>query len=173
MSRLLAPDVLLACLERQDESALAVQVGRLADDPARHPSDELLPGCEEAVVRAAVGEVVPGTLALADRDRATVRSGRLQNAEGERIDVGDRERLGVVGRRGQLGSRLETAEEVGLLEDDARGILRSAPELVRVRDAVAMRHLDDLEPEPRCVGLHDLPGLRIQRLGEDDLGPPR
>src|SRR5204863_7613766 len=40
--RLLAADVLLTCLEREDEAAAAVEVGRLADDAPRHPADELL-----------------------------------------------------------------------------------------------------------------------------------
>ena len=41
-------------------------------------------------------------------------------------------------------------------------------ELVRVGDAVAVRHLDDLEAEAGREGLHDLAHLRVQRLGEDD-----
>ena len=36
-----------------------------------------------------------------------------------------------------------------------------------------MRHLDDLEPEPGGVRLHDLPHLRVRRLGHDDLRAPR
>ena len=52
--RLLAPDVLLARLQREDEAAPALEVGRLADDPAGHAADELLARGEEAVVRAAV-----------------------------------------------------------------------------------------------------------------------
>src|SRR5213075_2455364 len=56
--RLLAPDVLLPGLQGEDIAALARGVYRLADDPSRHPADELLARSEEAVVRAAVrGEV--------------------------------------------------------------------------------------------------------------------
>ena len=36
----------------------------------------------------------------------------------------------------------------------------------------AVRHLDDLEPEPGRVRLHDLAHLRARRLGDDDLRPP-
>jgi len=35
-----------------------------------------------------------------------------------------------------------------------------------------MRHLHALHPEARCIGLHDLPHLRVERLGKDDLRPP-
>ena len=35
--------------------------------------------------------------------------------------------------------------------------------------AIAVRHLDDLEPEARRVRLHDLAHLRVRRLGDDDL----
>src|ERR687897_306793 len=36
----------------------------------------------------------------------------------------------------------------------------------------AAGHLDDLEPEPRRVRLHDLAYLRTRRFGDDDLRPP-
>jgi hypothetical protein len=35
-----------------------------------------------------------------------------------------------------------------------------------------VRHLDDLEAEPRSVGLDDLPHHRVDRLGEHDLRAP-
>ena len=57
--RLLAADVLLARLQGEHEAAVAVEVGRLADDPAGHAADELRPRREEAVVRAAVALRLP------------------------------------------------------------------------------------------------------------------
>ena len=81
----------------------------------------------------------------------------------------DRKRLGVVRGGGELRRRLQDTEEVRVLEDDARRALRRGAQLVRVGCAVTMRHLDDLEPEPGRVGLHDLPDLRVRRLGDDDL----
>jgi hypothetical protein len=87
--------------------------------------------------------------------------------------VGDCERVVVRRHRGQRRSVLEHAEEVRLLEDHARRVLRRLPELVRIGRAVAVRNLDDLEAEPTCVGLHDLSRLRVEGLGEDDLRPPR
>ncbi len=169
--RLLAPDVLLACLEGEDEAALAVEVGRLADDSAGHAADVVLLGREEPVVRPAEGEIVARALALADRDGAAVVAGRLQDAERQWVDRGDRQRSRLVRRRRELGSRLQTAEEVRLSEEDTGRVLRGTPELVRIGDAVGVRDLDDVEPEPRRVRFHDLAHLWVQRLGQHDLRP--
>src|SRR3954465_6144001 len=70
--RLLAPDVLLPCLQREDIAALARGVYRLADDSPRHAADVILSRREEPVVRPAVRLEVPCGLALADGDRAAV-----------------------------------------------------------------------------------------------------
>ena len=115
--RLLAADVLLAGLEREHVAALAVQVGRLTDDAARQPADVVDLRREEAVVRPGVGLVVARALALADRHRAAVVSGRLEHAERDRIDVRDRHCAGVVRGRREVGGGLEQAEDVRLLED--------------------------------------------------------
>ena len=77
--RLLAADVLLARLERQDEAALAVDVLRLAGDAAGHPPQVGLGRGEEAERRPAVVEPVAELLALADRDvDADTRPGGLR-----------------------------------------------------------------------------------------------
>jgi hypothetical protein len=98
--RLLAADVLLARLQGEDIAALARGVDRLADDPARHPPDEVRLRREEAVVRPAEGLVVPGPLPFADRERAAVAARRLEHAEAERVDVRHRQRAGLVRRGG-------------------------------------------------------------------------
>ena len=169
--RLLAADVLLARLQGEDIAALARGVQRLADDPSGHPPDEVRPAREEAVVRAAVRREVPGGLALAERDRAAVPAGCLEHAERQRVDVGDRERLGVVRRGGELRRRLEAAEDVRLLEDHGGGALGGTAQRLRIRRPAGVRHLDDLEAEAGCVRLHDLAHLRVRRLGDDDLRP--
>ena len=166
--RLLAADVLLAGLQGQDIGAPAFDVGRLTDDPAGHAPHIVGARGHEPVVRSAVRLVVARRLALADRDRAPVDTRRLEHAEGDRVDVGDGERAGVVRGGREVRRRLEAAEEVRLLEDDARGVAGGFAELVGVGDPVAVRHLDDLEPEARRVGLHDLADLRVERLGEHD-----
>ena len=122
--RLLAADVLLAGLQGQDIGAPALDVGRLTDDPAGHAPHILRARGHEPVVRPAVRLVVARRLALADRDRAAVGPGRLEHAERDGVDVGDRQRTGVVRGGSQVGCRLEAAEEVRLLEDDARGVAR-------------------------------------------------
>jgi len=81
-------------------------------------------------VRTAVGHDIAGALALAESDRAAVPAGSLEQTERQRIDVRDRERLGVVGGCGELGGGLEAAEEVRLLEDDGRRVLRRGGERV-------------------------------------------
>ena len=85
----------------------------------------------------------------------------------------DGDRPGVAGGGGKVRSRLEAAEEVGLLKNDAGRVRGSLTNLVRSGRPAAVRHLDDLEPEPGCIRLHDLPHLRVRRLGHDDLRSTR
>ena len=84
----------------------------------------------------------------------------------------DRKRPGVVRDGGQVRRRLEAAEEVGLLEDDARRVGGGLAELVEVGHAPVVGDLDDLEAEAGRVGLHDLAHLRVHGLAEDDLRAP-
>src|SRR5207253_574974 len=56
--RLLAADVLLPGLQGEDIAALARGVYRLADDPARHAADELVPRSKEPVVGTGEGLIV-------------------------------------------------------------------------------------------------------------------
>ena len=74
-------------------------------------------------------------------------------------------------RCGELGGRLQAAEDVRLLEDHHGSVLGRGGQLRRVRRTVRVRDLDDLHAEARRVGLHDLADLRVQRLGQDDLRP--
>ena len=82
--------------------------------------------------------------------------------------MGDRERARLAGGRGERGRILEAAEEVRLREDHGRRTLRRRGDARRVGDAALVADLDDLEPEPGRVGLHDLAHLRVERLGEHD-----
>src|SRR4029079_5144108 len=87
--RLLAADVLLTGLKGEDIAALARGVSGLTDDPSRHPPDVVGAGGNEAVVRASERLIVAGALPFADRDRAAVITGRLEDAERYRVDVRD------------------------------------------------------------------------------------
>ena len=89
-----------------------------------------------------------------------------------RIDVGDRQRARLVRRSGQVRRRLETAEDVRLLEDHARRVTGNRGNVVRDVTPSVCPHLDDLEAEPRRVRLHDLAHLRVDRLAQDDLRAP-
>ncbi len=120
-------------------------------------------------MRTGVRLIVAGALALADRERAAVVARSLEHAERDRVDVGDGERAGVAGGSGELGRRLETAEEVRLLEDGRRCALCGIGPSRRVDRAAVVRHLDHLEAETDGVGLDDPAHLRVERLGEHDL----
>ena len=161
--------MLLARLQREHEAALAVEIGRLADDAARQAADELRARGEEAVVRAAVALGVADRLALADRHVAAVGAGRLEHAERGEVDVGDGERARLAGGGRERGRVLEAAEEVRLREDHGRCVLRRRRNARGIGDAALVRHLDDLEAEPGRVRLDDLAHLRVEGLGEHDL----
>ena len=98
VGRLLAADVLLARLQREDEAAPAVDVGGLAGDPARHAADVLLGRAEEAERRAAEVEAAAERLPLPHRDVDPALARRPEHAQGHRVDRGDRHRAGVVRR---------------------------------------------------------------------------
>ncbi len=169
--RLLAPDVLLARLKRENEAAPPIRVDGLADDAAGHAPHVVDARREEAVVRPAVRRPVAGRLPLADRDRAPYAPGASSTPSDMRSTCAIESAPASLRSRRECRRVLETAEEVRLLEEDRGGIRRRARELVRVDDAAAVRDLDDLEAEPARVRLHDLAHLRIQRLGENDLPP--
>ena len=132
-----------------------------------------LTGREKAVVRPAERESIACPLALADRHRTTVVPRSLEHAERHRVDVRDRERARRRRRVREVRRRLEAAEEIGLLKDGAGRLAAGGAKLVRIGEPIPMGHLDHLETEPRRVGLHHLPDLRVDRLGEHDLRAAR
>ena len=85
--RALAADVLFAGAQGHDEGALAVGVGGLADEAARHLPDMLLAGGEEPDMRPAEIECVADRLSLRGNDVGAHRAGRLDRAE--RDDLAD------------------------------------------------------------------------------------
>ena len=153
-------------------AAPACRVRRLADDPAGHAAGVLGACGDEAIVRATEGLEVARTLSLADRHLAPVVAGRLEHAERDGVDVRDRERSSVGDGGCEVGCRLQTTEEVRLLEDGARRIAGGHAELVGVGRPAPVLDLDHLEPESWRVRLHDLAHLRVDGLGDDDLVSP-
>ena len=150
MGRLLAADVLLAGLQGEDEAAAAVDVGRLAGDPARHPADLGLGRAEEAERRTAVVEAVAERLALADGDVDAAVAGRPEDAEGDRVAGGDQQRAGVVGDRGDRLEVLDRAEEVRVLDEDGGGlVVDGLGERVEIGEPVGERDGRDRPPDSR------------------------
>ena len=152
--RLLTTDVLLAGLEREHEATATVDIDGLPGDPPGHAPQVLLASREEPERGTSEVEAIAERLALADGHVDPTLAGRAQDAERERIYLGDHDRRlpGAVARRGsargggaeRLGV-LNSAVEVRLGEDGGAGVGvdRLDPGL-DVGDAIAQRHLDDL-----------------------------
>ena len=116
--RLLAADVLLAGLERQHPAALAVAVGRLADEPAGDLADELLAAGQDAEVRPAVAQARPAPAPR--RRRCPPRSRRAASGgQAHRVEAATNTAPAFRGRRRQGARLFEVAEEVRLLRDHA------------------------------------------------------
>ena len=168
--RLLAADVLLAGLQRQDIAAFARGVGRLADDPARQPARCSRPRRgEEAVVRAAVATgSCPRPAPRRSPSRSRSCPGASRHAERDRVDVRDRRaRPASFAAAASSGAGSRQPKKFGCWKITQRGVRRPPPAGSSGSvDAAAVRHLDDLEPEAGRVGLDDLAHLRVQ-------SPPR
>src|SRR5207302_7788780 len=102
----------------EHEPALAVDVTRLAGDPAGDPPDQRLGRGEEPERGAAEVEPVSEGLALADRDVDPALARRLEQREGERIAGADRQRPDLARLRRQRIEPLDRAQEVRLLHHD-------------------------------------------------------
>ena len=162
---LLAPDVLLAGLEREHEAAAPVQVARLAGDPARHAPDEALGRREEAEARAAVVQPVAERLALAHADVRAELARRAQHAERERVGGHHEQRPGALAGLGQLAQVLDGAQEVRLLHDHRRRVVvhRRGQRLDVGGAVVGERHLHHLHAVAGRVGAQG--GARVRMHG--------
>ena len=168
MGRLLAADVLLAGLQREHEAAAAVGVGGLAGDPPGHAAQVLVGRGEEAERGAAEVEPVAERLALADGDVDAALAGRAQDAERDRVDRGDAERICLVGGSREGLEILDRAEEVRVLDEDCGDVLVDVVlELGRIGDAVREADLDHLRAEAARVGRERLARVRVQAPRDD------
>ena len=169
VGRLLAADVLLARLQGEHEAATAVDVGRLAGDPARHAPDLLVGRAEEAEGGAAVVEAVAERLALADGDVDAALARRAQDAERDRVAGGDQQGAGPVGDLGDPLEVLDAAEEARVLDEDGGGLLVDRlREGVEVGEAVRQPDLDHVGRIAPRVGLQGLAAVRVQAAGDDE-----
>ncbi len=95
--RLLAPDVLLAGLQRHADGGISGAVLRHADDPAGHLALELVAHRHEGGVRPAVTHRQPEALRRADGDVGAELARRPQEREREQIGRDDQEGVAGVG----------------------------------------------------------------------------
>src|SRR2546423_7756101 len=116
---LLAPYVLLARGEREDEAAAALSVVCDAGEPARHLARVLLARGEQPDVRAAEGDGHAERLPLRDDDVGAARARRAKHSERRALRADDAEqrsrRVNLVGESFQV---FDAAEEVWRLDDD-------------------------------------------------------
>ena len=85
--------MLLARLQREHETASAVHVGGLSRDTAGHAAQIVLARGEEAKRRAAEVQAIAERLALPHRHVHAALSRRCEDAERDRVDLGDRDEL--------------------------------------------------------------------------------
>ena len=84
-----AADVLFAGLQGQHPAALAVAIDCLADEPARHLADVLLPAGQETQIGTAVGHRIAQALALGDGNVRAIFPRPFQQAQADRIEADD------------------------------------------------------------------------------------
>ena len=159
--RLLAPDVLLAGLQRQPVGLVATAVDRHADDPPRHlPLQGVLAG-EEGGVRPAIAHRHAEALRGPQGDIRPHRPGLLQERQGQKIRRHAGDGALVMQPRDIPGQVADMAERPRILEERAED---------RSRVEVLGRADDDLDPERLGPGLHHADGLGMAALVDEE-GP--
>ena len=99
--------------------------------------------------------------------------GRPQDAEGERVDRGDRQRARLLRRRGEGLEVLDRAEEVRVLDEHGGGVgVERRGELAGVGEAALEADLDHLGAEAARVGAERLAAVRVQAPGDDEAAAP-
>src|SRR5438445_3484534 len=160
--RPLAANVLLAGRQGQHPAAPAVGVDGLADETARHLSDELVAAGEEAEMRPAEIERVAERLTFSGDDVGPHLARRPNRTE--RQDLGhddDEQRAGLVADLRELGVIADLAEKIGVLHDDAGGVAADQPG--EVLAAAGRRRLcRRLETDKAGIGLAYLAVMRME-----------
>ncbi len=171
--RLLAPDVLLARLQRHAQRGPPGAVFGHADDAAGEVALELVARREEGGVRAAVAERDAEALRVADGDVGAPRPGRGE--QGQREQVGRDGHQGACSMRG-LAERAVVADRAvgrGILDERAdRAVLESEGARIGDDDIDPARggpRADDRDRLRMAVHVHQigqLPLVLRDRLGE-------
>src|SRR5690606_14953822 len=163
--RPLPADMLLARLQRQDVAPPSLGVDSLAHDATRDSPDKLLSDGEKPKIRAAKGEVVAERLPLAHRDVRAIGAWRRKKPKRNGVDRDDKEPAGGVHSLPGLADRLQVAEKVGMLDQEAGDIApRAFAKRLQVDDALPSRHGIDGDPLVPQVSLDHLAVFRMARL---------
>ena len=162
---LLAADVLLARLQRQDKTALAARIDRLADDTARQLAHVLRRSGHEAEIRAAPAEGHAKRLALTDGDIRAALLRRFQDAEGNGVTAEDIQRARCMDDLAERFGVLKLAEEVRLLDAHAGDVPGRQKLAQGVRIGLSVLDGDDAQLVARAVA--------IGADGVDDVGMGR
>ena len=158
--RPLAPDVLLARLQREAMRRASAGVDRLADDPAGNGAAVVVARRQEGRVRAAEAERRPEALRAADHDVGAEFPRRLE--QDERQQVGR--------HHDQPAPGVNVVDDSGVVGDGARHVrvLQQDAEDVRRRQVRGLVADDDVDPQRRRAGPQDVDGLRQAALGDEE-----
>jgi hypothetical protein len=162
--RLLAPDVLLARLQRQAVAGVAVRIDAGADEAARHLALELVAAGQVGRVRTAGTHRHAETLRAADRDVGAELARWLEQRQRQQVGGDDERRLLRVRL---LDKRRQVVDQPGrrrVLGDDGEAVVRRQQR----------RHRADqhLQSERLAARADDLDRLRVAVGGDDQrVGP--
>ena len=167
---LLATYVLLASLQRQDESPLAAIVKGLSHDTSRQLSHQLLRAGHVAHARASEGHGNAEALAFAYSHVGSPLGWRLQDSQVAGVGVHYEDALLLVDGVGNACVVLDDAVVVGLLHDESchAALSKFLVESLAVEDTIGGRHELDGEAVEVCVGLDDAAHLWVHRLAHQD-----
>ena len=169
-----AADVLLAGLQRERESGLAVHVHGAAHQPARQLAHQRLPAGEKAEVRPARTERHAQGLPLAAGDRSPLPApfaGGLEQPQRHGVDHGYGQRAVVRGPVRHRVHRFQDAEDVGLGHHHGGDVL--AGMIVQgagigLSAGRIVRQVDEVDPLGGRDGLEHGPVVGMQRAGNQD-----
>ena len=121
--RFLAPDILLARLEREHVTAFAFFIHRLAHNAARDATHIFARGAEETQVGTAKAKRHTQRLTFAGHDVRAIFRRRFEQPERDRVRRNGQQSAFGVDLLGQAGHILKLAKEVRITEHEAGGFI--------------------------------------------------
>ena len=159
----LAPDVLLACAERQAQRRFAARIFGDADDAAWHLAFKFIACGEECGMRSSVTQWHAKTLGTADGDVRAEFAGRLYERERQQIRGDGEHGTGGVGFFREAGIIMNRAERIRILHECAENFV------VEHKGLVTAHHHFDLQR--RGAAADDFDGLRMAYFGDEEKIP--